>query len=138
VFVLMGLNVYGLIISGWSSNSRYAFLGSIRATAQMISYELTFGMINIIIIFFAGSFNYLDIVLAQKDIWFVQPLLPLFFFYLIVMLAETNRTPFDLAEAEAELVAGYNVEYSSMAFALFFLGEYANMLLLSLLERFIF
>jgi NADH-quinone oxidoreductase subunit H len=130
-FVVSGLNIYGLVLAGWASNSRYAFLGAIRATAQMISYELVFGMINVIVILFSGSYNYVDIVLQQRVGIFVFPLFPVFIIFLIVMLAETNRTPFDLAEAEAELVAGYNVEYSSMMFALFFLGEYANMLLLS-------
>ncbi len=126
-----GLNIYGIILAGWSSNSRYAFLGGVRATAQMISYELVLGTINLFIAFFAGSYNYLDIVFAQKNMWFFLPLFPVFVMYLIVMLAETNRTPFDLAEAEAELVAGYNVEYSSIMFAMFFLGEYSNMILLS-------
>jgi len=133
VFVTSGFNIYGLVLSGWSSNSRYAFLGGIRATAQMISYELVLGMINLFIFFLAGSFNLTEIVKAQTAIWFIVPLFPVFIIYLIVMLAETNRTPFDLAEAEAELVAGYNVEYSSITFALFFLGEYANMIFLSFL-----
>lgn len=132
-FVFASLNVYGLILSGWSSNSRYSFLGGIRATAQLIAYELIFGMLNIIIIFFSHSLNYVDIVLTQQTCWNVFPLFPLFLFFLIIMLAETNRTPFDLAEAEAELVAGYNLEYSGIIFALFFLGEYANMLFLSVL-----
>ncbi len=133
VFVTSGFNIYGLVLSGWSSNSRYAFLGGIRATAQMISYELVLGMVNLFIFFLAGSFNLTDIVKAQTTIWFIFPLFPVFVIFLIVMLAETNRTPFDLAEAEAELVAGYNVEYSSITFALFFLGEYANMIFLSFL-----
>lgn len=126
-----GLNIYGIILAGWSSNSRYAFLGGVRATAQMISYELVLGTINLFIAFYAGSYNYLDIVLAQSNVWFFFPLFPIFIMYLIVMLAETNRTPFDLSEAESELVAGYNVEYSSIMFAMFFLGEYSNMILLS-------
>jgi NADH-quinone oxidoreductase subunit H len=125
------LSVYGIIMAGWSTNSRYPFLGGVRATAQMISYELILGTINLIIALMAGSFNYVDIVYAQKQIWFLIPLFPIFIIYLICMLAETNRTPFDLTEAEAELVAGYNVEYSSIIFAMFFLGEYANMLLLA-------
>jgi NADH:ubiquinone oxidoreductase subunit H len=133
VLITGGLNIYGLIMAGWSSNSRYAFLGGVRATAQMISYELILGTINLFVAFYAGSFNYVDIVLAQKSVWFVVPLFPVFLLYLIVMLAETNRTPFDLAEAEAELVAGYNVEYSSIMFAMFFLGEYSNMILLSVI-----
>lgn len=120
-FVIAGMNVYGLIIAGWSSNSRYAFLGGVRAAAQMVSYELTFGVVNLTIGLFAGSFNYVDIVNVQsKSGWFIWPLFPVFLIYLILILAETNRTPFDLSEAEAELVAGYNVEYSSMTFAFFF------------------
>jgi NADH-quinone oxidoreductase subunit H len=130
-FITASLNVYGLILSGWASNSRYAYLGGVRATAQMISYELVFGMINVIIILITGSFNYSDIIISQMGMWNIFPLFPVFILFLIIMLAETNRTPFDLAEAEAELVAGYNVEYSSIMFALFFLGEYANMLILS-------
>lgn len=131
-FVVAGLNVYGLILSGWFSNSQYSFLGAIRAAAQMISYELVFSMVNLIIFFFARSFSYLDIIKMQNGCWFVFPLFPLFLIFLIVMLAETNRTPFDLAEAEAELVAGYNLEYSGIAFALFFLGEYSNMIFLAI------
>jgi NADH-quinone oxidoreductase subunit H len=130
-FVSSGLTVYGLILSGWASNSRYGFLATIRAVAQVISYELTLSMVNLIVSLFTGGFSYTEIVYAQQTIWFIIPLLPLSIIYIIIMLAETNRTPFDLAEAEAELVAGYNVEYSGMMFALFFLGEYANMLLLS-------
>lgn len=132
-FVCSGLTVYGLILSGWASNSRYGFLATIRAVAQVISYELTLSMINLIIGLFTGGFSYTEIVYAQQSVWFILPLFPLAFIYIILMLAETNRTPFDLAEAEAEPVAGYNVEYSGMMFALFFLGEYANMLLLSLI-----
>lgn len=132
-FVCSGLTVYGLILSGWASNSRYGFLATIRAVAQVISYELTLSMVNLIISLFTGGFSYTEIVYAQETIWFVLPLFPLALIYIIIMLAETNRTPFDLAEAEAELVAGYNVEYSGMMFALFFLGEYANMLLLSII-----
>jgi NADH-quinone oxidoreductase subunit H len=133
VLVSAGFNIYGLILSGWSSNSRYAFLGGVRATAQMISYELVLSLINFIIIFLSGSFNYNEIMFLQnKTIWYIFPLFPIFLIYLIVMLAETNRTPFDLAEAEAEPVAGYNLEYSSMLFALFFLGEYTNMIFLSI------
>lgn len=138
VFVSSGLNIYGLVLSGWSSNSRYAFLGGIRATAQMISYELVLSMINLFIFFLAGSFNFTEIVKAQTMVWFIFPLFPVFIIFVIVMLAETNRTPFDLAEAEAELVAGYNVEYSSITFALFFLGEYANMIFLSFLGTIFF
>lgn len=133
ILITGGLNVYGIILAGWSSNSRYAFLGGVRATAQMISYELVLGTINLFVAFYAGSYNYLEIVSAQQNIWFIIPLFPVCVMYLIVMLAETNRTPFDLAEAEAELVAGYNVEYSSIMFAMFFLGEYSNMILLSVI-----
>src|SRR6185437_4940258 len=123
--------VYGLILSGWASNSRYSFLGSIRSTAQMISYELIFGIINLTLMFISKSCNYINILLLQQKTWFFFLLFPLFLCFLIIILAETNRTPFDLAEAEAESVAGYNLEYSSIVFALFFLGEYANMLFLS-------
>ncbi len=133
-FVIASLNVYSLLISGWASNSRYAFLGSIRASSQMIAYELVLAMINVIIALFSGSLNYIEVVEIQREtIWFVIPLFPCFIVYLIVMLAETNRTPFDLAEAEAELVAGYNVEYSGLIFSLFFLGEYSNMFILSII-----
>jgi NADH-quinone oxidoreductase subunit H len=132
-FVCSGLTVYGLILSGWASNSRYGFLATIRAVAQVISYELTLSMVNLIISLFTGGFSYTEIVYAQETVWFILPLFPLALIYIIIMLAETNRTPFDLAEAEAELVAGYNIEYSGMMFALFFLGEYANMLLLSII-----
>lgn len=135
---MAGLNVYGLILSGWFSNPQYAFLGAIRAAAQTISYELVFSMLNLIIFFFARSFSYADIVSQQKSCWFVFPLFPLFLIFLIVMLAETNRTPFDLAEAEAELVAGYNLEYSGIAFALFFLGEYSNMVFLAIYGSIVF
>ena len=130
--MISSLNVYGLIISGWSSNSKYAFLGALRATAQIISYELTMGFVILIIVLFVGSFNLTAVVLMQqKTMWFIGPGLPLFILFFVCMLAETNRVPFDLAEAEAELVAGYNVEYSSFIFAMFFLAEYANMLLMS-------
>jgi NADH-quinone oxidoreductase subunit H len=139
VYILAGLNVFGLLFSGWASNSRYAFLGGMRAIAQMISYELIFGGINMCIFLFAQTFNYSEIILMQQfTVFFIFPLFPLFLIFLIVMLAETNRTPFDLAEAEAELVAGYNVEYSAMTFALFFLGEYANMLFLSFIGIILF
>ncbi len=125
------LGVYGIIISGWASNSKYAFLGAIRSSAQMISYEVSIGLIIISVVLFAGSLNLSEIVLAQKDRWFFFPLLPMFVVFFISALAETNRLPFDLPEAESELVAGYNVEYSSMPFSMFFLGEYANMILIS-------
>jgi NADH-quinone oxidoreductase subunit H len=125
------LGVYGIIIAGWASNSKYAFLGAIRSSAQMISYEVSIGLIIITVILCTGSLNLTDIVLAQKNYWFVLPLFPMFIIFFISTLAETNRLPFDLPEAESELVAGYNVEYSSMPFSMFFLGEYANMILMS-------
>lgn len=125
------LGVYGIIIAGWASNSKYAFLGAIRSSAQMISYEVSIGLIIITVVLCAGSLNLTEIVLAQKNHWFVWPLFPMFIVFFISALAETNRLPFDLPEAESELVAGYNVEYSSMPFSLFFLGEYANMILIS-------
>lgn len=125
------LGVYGIIISGWSSNSKYAFLGAIRSSAQMISYEVSIGLIIITVILLVGSLNLGDIVMAQQKHWFAVPLFPMFILFFISGLAETNRLPFDLPEAESELVAGYNVEYSSMPFSMFFLGEYANMILIS-------
>ncbi len=125
------LGVYGIIISGWASNSKYAFLGAIRSSAQMISYEVSIGLIIISVILLSGSLNLKDIVLAQQNHWFALPMFPMFILFLVSGLAETNRLPFDLPEAESELVAGYNVEYSSMPFSLFFLGEYANMILIS-------
>lgn len=125
------LGVYGIIISGWASNSKYAFLGAIRSSAQMISYEVSIGLVIVSVILWTGSLNMTEIVLAQKDGWFVFPLLPMFIIFFVSALAETNRLPFDLPEAESELVAGYNVEYSSMPFSMFFLGEYANMILIS-------
>jgi NADH-quinone oxidoreductase subunit H len=120
-----------VITSGWSSNSKYAFLGALRSAAQMVSYEVSIGVIIITVLLCVGSLNLSEIVLAQSNIWFCIPLFPMFIMFFISALAETNRHPFDLPEAEAELVAGYNVEYSAMGFALFFLGEYANMLLMS-------
>ena len=128
---ISSLSVYGMVIAGWSSNSKYAFLGAIRAAAQMISYEISLGFIVLTVILLSGTLNYVSMTLVQKLVWFILPLLPCFFLFCIIMLAETNRTPFDLAEAEAELVAGYNVEYSSIIFAFFFLGEYCNMMLMS-------
>ena len=125
------LSVYGILMAGWSSNSKYPFLGALRSAAQMISYEVSIGFIIINVCICAGSFNLSDIVLAQQKGWFILPLFPMFILFCVSMLAETNRHPFDLPEAEAELVSGYNVEYSAMTFALFFLGEYANMLLMS-------
>jgi len=131
LFAISSLGVYGVITSGWSSNSKYAFLGALRSAAQMVSYEVSIGVIIITVLLCVGSLNLSEIVLAQSDIWFCIPLFPMFIMFFISALAETNRHPFDLPEAEAELVAGYNVEYSAMGFALFFLGEYANMLLMS-------
>lgn len=138
VFAVSSLGVYGIIISGWSSNSRYAFLGALRSTAQMISYEVSFGLILIPIVICTGSLNLTDIVNFQEDVWFVLPLFPLFLLFLISILAETNRAPFDLPEAEAELVAGYNVEYSSTGFAFFFIAEYNSILFMSSLAVLLF
>lgn len=131
MFAISSLGVYGIITAGWSSNSKYAFLGGLRSAAQMVSYEVSIGLILITVLLCVGSLNFTAIVLAQKQIWFCIPLFPLAVLFFISCLAETNRAPFDLPEAEAELVAGYNVEYASMGFALFFLGEYANMILMS-------
>jgi NADH-quinone oxidoreductase subunit H len=131
LFAVSSLSVYGILTSGWSSNSKYAFLGAIRSAAQMVSYEVSIGFIMVTVVFCVGSFNLSEIVLMQQEVWFCLPLAPMFVMFFISALAETNRHPFDLPEAEAELVSGYNVEYSAMGFALFFLGEYANMLLMS-------
>jgi NADH-quinone oxidoreductase subunit H len=132
ILAISGFNVYGIIIAGWASNSKYAFLGALRSAAQMISYEVSLGLLLLPVVLLAGSLNLTDIVMAQaKTGWYVFPLLPCVIMFFISMLAETNRAPFDLPEAEAELVAGYNVEYSSIIFAMFFLGEYTNMLLMA-------
>ena len=131
LFATSSLSVYGILMAGWSSNSKYPFLGALRSAAQMISYEVSIGFIIINVCICAGSFNLNNIIIAQSNGWFIIPLFPMFVMFCISMLAETNRHPFDLPEAEAELVSGYNVEYSAMTFALFFLGEYANMLLMS-------
>jgi len=131
LFAISSLGVYGIVMAGWASNSKYPFLGALRSAAQMVSYEVSIGFVIITVLLCVGSLNLSDIVLAQRHIWFAVPLLPMFVIFFISALAETNRAPFDLPEAEAELVAGYNVEYSAMAFALFFLGEYANMILMS-------
>nr|YP_008802545.1 NADH dehydrogenase subunit 1 [Monomastix sp. OKE-1]AGZ90198.1 NADH dehydrogenase subunit 1 [Monomastix sp. OKE-1] len=131
LFAISSLGVYGIITAGWSSNSKYAFLGSLRSAAQMVSYEVSIGLILITVLLCVGSLNLSDIVKAQQDVWFCVPLFPLLILFFVSCLAETNRAPFDLPEAEAELVAGYNVEYSSMGFTLFFLGEYANMIMMS-------
>jgi len=131
LFAISSLGVYGIIMAGWASNSKYAFLGALRSAAQMVSYEVSIGFVLISVLVCVGSLNLTDIVLAQKTVWFAVPLLPVFIIFFISALAETNRAPFDLPEAESELVAGYFSEYSSMSFALFFLGEYANMILMS-------
>ena len=131
LLAISSLGVYGIIIAGWASNSKYPFLGAIRSAAQMVSYEVSIGLVIITVLLCAGSLNLSAIVNAQKGMWYIGPLFPMFIIFFVSILAETNRHPFDLPEAEAELVAGYNVEYSSMTFAMFFLGEYANMILMS-------
>ncbi len=133
ILATSSLGVYGIIIAGWSSNSKYPFLGALRSAAQMVSYELPIGVIVVIVLMCAGSLNLSEIVKSQEDIWYVVPLLPMAVVFFISILAETNRAPFDLPESESELVSGYNVEYSAMSFALFFLGEYINMILMSAL-----
>ena len=138
LFAISSLGVYGIIMAGWASNSRYAFLGALRSAAQMVSYEVAIGFVIITVLLCVGSLNLTDIVMAQRTVWFAVPLLPMFVVFFVSGLAETNRLPFDLPEAEAELVAGYNVEYSAMAFALFFLGEYANMILVSAMTTILF
>lgn len=138
IFAISSLGVYGIVMSGWSSNSKYAFLGALRSTAQMISYEASMGFIVLNIVAFTGSFNLTEIIESQTDSWYILGFFPLAVLFFISALAETNRHPFDLPEAEAELVSGYNVEYSAMGFALFFLGEYANMLLMSALNSILF
>jgi NADH-quinone oxidoreductase subunit H len=138
IFAVSSLGVYGIIMSGWSSNSKYAFLGALRSAAQMVSYEVSIGFIIATIVVCCGSFNLQIIIESQRNIWFIIPFFPLFLMFFVSALAETNRHPFDLPEAEAELVSGYNVEYSAMGFALFSLGEYANMLLMSALNVILF
>ena len=130
LFAVSSLGVYGIIMGGWASNSKYPFLGAIRSAAQMVSYEVSIGVIIINVLLCVGSLNLNDIVMAQKNLWFVIPLFPMFVIFFISALAETNRPPFDLPEAEAELVAGYQTEYSGMMYAMFWLGEYANILLM--------
>ena len=130
LLAISSLGVYGIIMSGWSSNSKYAFLGALRSAAQMVSYEVSIGLILISVLICSGSLNLTTIVLAQQKVWYIVPLFPLFLMFYVSILAETNRAPFDLSEAEAELVSGYNVEYAAMGFALFFLGEYSNMILM--------
>ena len=131
LFAISSLGVYGIIIAGWASNSKYAFLGALRSAAQMVSYEVSMGFVLVTVLLCAGSLNLTQIVLAQKHLWYCIPLFPMFVVFFISTLAETNRAPFDLPEGESEIVAGFFVEYSSMSFALFFLGEYANMILMS-------
>ncbi len=138
LFAISSLGVYGIIIAGWASNSKYAFLGALRSAAQMVSYEVSLGLVMVCVLLCVGSLNLNQIVLAQTNGWFAFKLLPFFVIFFVSSLAETNRTPFDLPEAEAELVAGYNVEYSSFSYALFYLGEYANMILMSAMNSILF
>jgi len=138
LFAVSSLGVYGIIMGGWASNSKYPFLGAIRSAAQMVSYEVSIGIIIINVLLCVGSLNLKEIVLAQKDLWYVIPLFPMFVIFFISALAETNRPPFDLPEAEAELVAGYQTEYSGMMYAMFWLGEYANILLMCAMGSILF
>ncbi len=138
IFAVSSLGVYGIIMGGWASNSKYPFLGAIRSAAQMVSYEVSIGIIIINVLLCVGSLNLSDIVLAQQKMWFIIPLFPMFVIFFISALAETNRPPFDLPEAEAELVAGYQTEYSGMMYAMFWLGEYANILLMCALGSILF
>jgi NADH-quinone oxidoreductase subunit H len=138
LFAISSLSVYGIIMAGWASNSRYAFLGALRSAAQMVSYEVSIGFVLVTVLLCAGSLNLSDIVLAQRTVWYVIPLLPMAVIFFISGLAETNRAPFDLPEGESELVAGYFVEYSSMTFLLFFMGEYANMVLVGAMTAILF
>ena len=138
LFAVSSLGVYGIIMGGWASNSKYPFLGAIRSAAQMVSYEVSIGVIIINVLLCVGSLTLTDIVMAQKNLWFILPLLPMFVIFFISALAETNRPPFDLPEAEAELVAGYQTEYSGMMYAMFWLGEYANILLMCAMGSILF
>jgi NADH-quinone oxidoreductase subunit H len=138
LFAISSLGVYGVVMAGWASNSKYAFLGALRSAAQMVSYEVSIGFVIVTVLLCVGSLNLTDIVLAQRTVWFCIPLLPMFVIFFVSALAETNRSPFDLPEGESELVAGFFVEYSSMAFALFFLGEYANIILMSAMTSILF
>jgi NADH-quinone oxidoreductase subunit H len=138
LFAVSSLGVYGVIIAGWASNSKYAFLGALRSAAQMVSYEVSMGFVIVTVLLCVGSLNLSDVVRAQQRVWFFIPLFPMFVIFFISTLAETNRAPFDLPEGESELVAGFFVEYSSMSFALFFLGEYANMILMSAMTSILF
>lgn len=132
-FIVSSFNVYSVVLAGWSSNSKYALLGAVRSTAQMISYEVSLGFILIIVSLYSGSLNLTEIILAQRSVWFFFLIPFLSFMFYVSIVAETNRAPFDLPEAEAEIVAGYHVEYGGMGFSLFFLGEYANMLIMCFL-----
>ena len=138
LFAISSLGVYGILMAGWASNSRYAFLGALRSAAQMVSYEVAMGFMIITVLILAGTLNLSEIVAAQRNMWFIFPLFPMAVIFFISTLAETNRHPFDLPEAETELVAGYNVEYSAMIFALFFLGEYLNMILMAAMTTILF
>jgi len=138
LFAISSLSVYGIIMAGWASNSRYAFLGALRAAAQMVSYEVSIGFVLVTVLLCAGSLNLSDIVMAQRHVWFVIPLLPMAVVFFISGLAETNRAPFDLVEGESEIVAGYFVEYSAMTFGLFFMGEYGNMIMVSAMTAILF
>ncbi len=138
LFAISSLGVYGIIIAGWASNSKYAFLGALRSAAQMVSYEVSMGLVIVCVLLCVGSLNLNDIVRAQRHVWFCIPLLPMFVVFFISALAETNRAPFDLAEGESEIVAGFMVEYSSMSYGLFFLGEYANMFLMAAMTSILF
>lgn len=138
LFAISSLGVYGIVMAGWASNSRYAFLGALRSAAQMVSYEVSIGFVIVTVLLAAGSLNLNDIVEAQRTIWFAIPLLPMFVIFFVSALAETSRHPFDLPEAESELVAGFQVEYSAVPFVLFFLGEYANMILMSAMTAILF
>ena len=138
LFAISSLGVYGIVIAGWASNSKYAFLGAMRSAAQMVSYEVSIGFVLVSVLLCAGSLNLNEIVQAQANTWFILPLFPMFVVFIISMLAETNRAPFDLPESESEIVAGFFVEYSSMAFALFYLGEYTNMIMMSALASILF
>ena len=138
LFAISSLGVYGIVIAGWASNSKYAFLGALRSAAQMVSYEVSMGFVMVTVLLCAGSLNLTDIVVAQERVWFFIPLFPMFIVFFISTLAETNRAPFDLPEGESEIVGGFHVEYGAMTFGLFFLGEYANMILMSALTTILF
>jgi NADH-quinone oxidoreductase subunit H len=138
LFAISSLGVYGVIMAGWASNSKYAFLGALRSAAQMVSYEVSIGFVMVTVLLCVGSLNLTKVVEAQQNLWFFIPLFPMFVIFFISILAETNRHPFDLPEGESEIVAGFFVEYSAMSFALFFLGEYANMILMSAMTAILF